>query len=66
MIDYDDLKEMVDWDQLEVFRERAMNPNKPSVSGSAQNPDIYFQSREMVNQYYDRMPAIVQKYMKKN
>ncbi|WP_422804593.1 pyruvate:ferredoxin (flavodoxin) oxidoreductase [Tetragenococcus halophilus] len=65
VIDYDDLKEMVDWDQLEVFRERAMNPNKPSVSGSAQNPDIYFQSREMVNQYYDRMPAIVQKYMKK-
>uniref|UniRef100_UPI0022867A34 pyruvate:ferredoxin (flavodoxin) oxidoreductase n=1 Tax=Tetragenococcus halophilus TaxID=51669 RepID=UPI0022867A34 len=65
VIDYDDLKEMVNWDQLEVFRKRAMNPNRPSVSGSAQNPDIYFQSREMVNQYYDRMPAIVQKYMKK-
>jgi len=65
VIDYDDLKEMVDWDQLQYFRERAMNPNTPSVSGSAQNPDIYFQSREMVNQYYDKMPAIVQKYMKK-
>ncbi|MDN6471355.1 MAG: pyruvate:ferredoxin (flavodoxin) oxidoreductase [Tetragenococcus koreensis] len=65
VIDYEDLKEMVNWNQVQAFRERAMNPNAPSVSGSAQNPDIYFQSREMVNQYYNRMPAIVQKYMQK-
>lgn len=42
-----------------------MNPNRPNVSGTAQNPDIHFQQRETVNRYYDEMPAIVQKYMGK-
>lgn len=64
MIDYDDLKKMMDWKALANFRKRAMNPNDPYVSGTAQNPDIYFQSRETVNQYYDKMPEIVRKYMK--
>ncbi len=63
VLDYDDLKAMVDWDALADFRAQGMNPNHPTVSGTAQNPDIYFQQRETVNQFYDRMPAIVQKYM---
>lgn len=63
VLDYADLKQMVDWDKLADFRARAMNPNAPTISGTAQNQDIYFQSRETVNQFYDRMPAIVQKYM---
>ncbi|MCH4170754.1 MAG: pyruvate:ferredoxin (flavodoxin) oxidoreductase [Lactobacillus sp.] len=62
-IDYADLKAMIPTDALQRFRDQAMNPNHPYVSGSAQNPDIYFQSRETVNQFYDRMPAIVQQYM---
>lgn len=65
VIDYDDLKAMMNWPALQNFRDRAMNPNHPYVSGTAQNPDIYFQSRETVNQYYDKMPAIVRKYMQK-
>ncbi|BFH63973.1 pyruvate:ferredoxin (flavodoxin) oxidoreductase [Paenibacillus azoreducens] len=65
VIDYADLKEMMNWEALEHFRSRAMNPNHPHVSGTAQNPDIYFQSRETVNQFYDRLPAIVKKYMGK-
>ena len=63
VLDYDDLKAMVDWDALAEFRAQGMNPNHPTISGTAQNPDIYFQQRETVNQFYDRMPAIVQKYM---
>ncbi|WP_416183250.1 MAG: pyruvate:ferredoxin (flavodoxin) oxidoreductase [Pseudolactococcus raffinolactis] len=63
VLDYDDLKAMVDWEALAEFRAQGMNPNHPTISGTAQNPDIYFQQRETVNQFYDRMPAIVQKYM---
>ncbi|MGX7373210.1 pyruvate:ferredoxin (flavodoxin) oxidoreductase [Enterococcus asini] len=65
VLDYDDLKEMVDQEALTNFRNRGMNPNHPYVSGTAQNGDIHFQQRETVNQFYDRMPAIVQKYMGK-
>ncbi|MEG0732166.1 MAG: pyruvate:ferredoxin (flavodoxin) oxidoreductase [Vagococcus sp.] len=64
VIDYEDLKPLVDQDALANFRRRGLNPNTPTVSGTAQNPDIYFQSRETVNKYYDEMPGIVQKYMK--
>ena len=63
VLDYDDLKKMMNWEKLAEFRKQAMNPNHPHISGTAQNPDIYFQSRETVNQFYDAMPAIVQKYM---
>ncbi|MGM0215003.1 pyruvate:ferredoxin (flavodoxin) oxidoreductase [Enterococcus sp. AZ109] len=64
-IDYEDLKNMVNWEALAEFRALGMNPNHPNVSGTAQNPDIHFQQRETVNRYYDEMPAIVQKYMQK-
>ena len=65
VIDYDDLKAMMNWEALVNFRRLGMNPNRPNVSGTAQNPDIHFQQRETVNRYYDEMPAIVQKYMNK-
>lgn len=65
VIDYEDLKAMLNWEALADFRKQGMNPNHPTVSGTAQNPDIHFQQRETVNLYYDEMPAIVQKYMKK-
>lgn len=64
VIDYDTLSPLVDQKGLEHFRKRGLNPNTPTVSGTAQNPDIYFQSRETVNQHYEDMPGIVQKYMK--
>ncbi len=63
--DYEDLKDMVDMDAIDEFRNHALNPNHPCQRGSAQNPDIFFQAREACNPYYDAMPAIVQEYMDK-
>ncbi len=63
--DYEDLKELVDMDAIDEFRNHALNPNHPCQRGSAQNPDIFFQAREACNPYYDAMPAIVQEYMDK-
>jgi len=63
--DYEDLKDMVDLDAINAYRQNALNPNHPCQMGSAQNPDIFFQAREACNQTYDEMPAIVQEYMDK-
>ena len=62
---YEDLKDLVDMDAIDAFRNHALNPNHPCQRGSAQNPDIFFQAREACNPYYDAMPAIVQEYMDK-
>ncbi len=61
----DDVKKLVNWKALEEYRERALNPEHPVTRGTAQNPDIYFQTRELQNKYYDALPDIVAKYMKK-
>ena len=63
VIDTDKLKKLIDEKALADFRDRAMNPNKPSIRGTAQNEDIYFQSVEVRNKYYDAIPDIVNKYM---
>ena len=63
--DYEDLKEMVDMDAIDEFRANALNPNHPREMGSAQNPDIFFQTREACNEFYDKLPAIVTEYMDK-
>ena len=63
--DYEELKDLVDMDAIDAFRNHALNPNHPCQRGSAQNPDIFFQAREACNPYYDAMPAIVQEYMDK-
>ena len=63
--DYEDLKDLVDMDAIDAFRNHALNPNHPCQRGSAQNPDIFFQAREACNPYYDALPAIVQEYMDK-
>ncbi|MGY3766625.1 pyruvate:ferredoxin (flavodoxin) oxidoreductase [Vagococcus vulneris] len=63
-IPYDELAELVDQDALAHFRSRGMNPNRPNVSGTAQNPDIHFQQRETINGHYEEVPKIVQNYMK--
>ena len=61
--DYDELKEMVDMDAIQAFRDHAMNPQHPILKGTAQNPDIFFQAREACNSYYNAVPAIVEEYM---
>lgn len=61
--DYDDLGDMLDWDAVEAFRRRALNPEHPVLRGSAQNDDIFFQAREACNKYYDQIPGVVVDYM---
>ena len=63
VMDYNDLEELVDYDALNDFRQRALNPNKPYTKGTAQNPDIYFQALEAANPYYDNIVGIVEEYM---
>ncbi len=63
--DYEDLKDMVDMDAIQAFRDNALNPNHPCQRGSAQNPDIFFQAREAWNETYNNLPATVQMYMDK-
>ena len=63
--DYEDLADMVDMDAVEAFRARALNPNHPTMRGSHENGDIFFQNREASNPYYDAVPAIVEEYMGK-
>ena len=63
VIDTDKLKKLMDNKALDEFRSRAMNPNKPSIRGTAQNEDIYFQATEIRNKYYDAIPDIVNDYM---
>ena len=63
--DYNDLNEMVDRDAINAFRNRALNPAHPVLRGSAENPDILFQGREACNEYYNKLPAIVEEYMNK-
>ena len=63
LIDSDALKGMISKKALAAFRNRSLNPNKPVVRGTAQNPDVYFQARESANPYYDNVPDIVARYM---
>ena len=63
MIDYEDMRPLVDMEAVKAFRARALNPEHPHQGGTAQNPDIYFQGREAANRYYNAIPDIVQHYM---
>ena len=65
IIDYEDIKKLVDWDGIKKHRERALNPEHPHLRGTAQNPDIYFQLNEAANKYYQAVPSIVEEEMKK-
>ena len=62
-LDYEDLKKLVDWKELEKFRENALNPEHPVLRTTGQYSDTYFQSREACNTYYDALPDIVADYM---
>ncbi|MDW7738575.1 MAG: pyruvate:ferredoxin (flavodoxin) oxidoreductase [Bacillota bacterium] len=59
LIDYEDIKKIVDWEAIKAFRSRALNPEKPHQRGTAQNPDIYFQNREAANRFYIETPEKV-------
>ena len=61
--DYEDLGDMLDWDAVEAFRRRSLNPEHPVIRGTAQNDDIFFQAREACNTYYDKISDVVVDYM---
>ncbi len=63
VVEYEDIKKLVDYNAVEEFRNRALSPEHPVVRGTTQNPDIYFQQRESVNLFYEAVPSIVQGYM---
>ena len=63
VLDYEDYAKLIDQKSLEEFRERALSPNHPVTRGTAQNPDIYFQTREASNKYYENIVPIVEEYM---
>jgi pyruvate-ferredoxin/flavodoxin oxidoreductase len=62
-LDHDDLRAMIDEDDVLSFRMRGLSPDRPVLRGSAQNPDVFFQAREAVNPFYDALPDIVQQTM---
>ncbi|MEF9950288.1 MAG: 2-oxoacid:acceptor oxidoreductase family protein, partial [Mucinivorans sp.] len=63
--DTTELKALVDQKALSEFRARALNPDAPQTRGTAQNPDIYFQTREAANKFYAAVPDVVADYMAK-
>ncbi len=63
VIEYDEMRTLLDMEAVAKFRQRALNPERPHQRGTAQNPDIYFQNREAANRYYAATPAIVAEVM---
>ncbi len=62
-VSYDIMKKMVSDELVRAHRARGLTPENPSIRGTAQNPDVYFQGREAVNKYYLAVPALVQQTM---
>lgn len=62
-VSFDDMREMIDEDLVTAHRRRALSPDFPTLKGTSQNPDVFFQSRETVNKFYDAAPSHVQSYM---
>ena len=63
VMDYEVYAKLLNWDAVKAFRERALTFESPVTRGTAQNDDVYFQTRELQNKYYDAVPGIVAKYM---
>ncbi|QAT42791.1 pyruvate:ferredoxin (flavodoxin) oxidoreductase [Aminipila luticellarii] len=64
-LEYSDYAQLVDHQEIQAFRDRALSPNHPVVRGTAQNPDIYFQEREAGNPFYYDLVSIVEDYLNK-
>lgn len=63
VLDYEDLRQLVDWDMVKYFKDHALNSEHPTIRSTLQNPDTFFQSREACNSAYDALPEIVQEKM---
>ena len=60
-----DMAKLVNWDAIAKFRARGVNPERPELRGTAQNPDVYFQGIEASNSYHLKLPQIIRQYMAK-
>ena len=65
VLDYEDLKKMLDYGELRKFRDRALNPEHPTIRNSGENDDVFFQHHEAANPTYNAFPAVVEEYMNK-
>ncbi|MGF7184578.1 pyruvate-ferredoxin/flavodoxin oxidoreductase [Desulfitispora alkaliphila] len=65
VLDYQVFDDLVDHDAIKAFRDRSLNPERPVLKGTAQNPDIFFQAKEASNSYYTDFPDVVNDYMEK-
>ncbi|MBP3721147.1 MAG: pyruvate:ferredoxin (flavodoxin) oxidoreductase, partial [Clostridia bacterium] len=65
VLDFDDMAKLVDRAELKKFRNRALNPEHPSIRHTGENDDTFFQHRETVNPAYDAFPVIVEEYMER-
>jgi len=63
VLNNDDVRDLVDFNAIQEFRDRALNPEHPVTRGTAQNPDIFFQAKEAASRFYDPIPDIVEEYM---
>lgn len=63
VIDYEEFDKLIDYKAVNDFRNRSLNPERPVIRGTAQNPDIYFQQRESINPFYQEVPDKVENYM---
>jgi len=62
---FEDMRAVIDDELISEAKARALTPDRPMISGTAQNPDVYFQGRETVNKFYQACPGIVQETMDK-
>ena len=62
-ITFDDMRQLLPVELISAHRARALSPDRPTIKGTSQNPDVFFQSRETINKYYNAAPGIVQKWM---
>lgn len=63
VLEYEDLAKLVDYDAIAEFKADSLNPEHPYIKGTAQNPDIFFQTMESRNSFYDELPETVVHYM---
>lgn len=64
VIDYEDFAKLIDMDAVKAFRDNSLNPDRPVIRGTNQNPDIFFQAREACNPFFEPVPDIVAEYMR--
>ena len=62
-MDMEDIRPLVNPEYIKRFRDRALTPERPVTRGTAENPETFFTHREACNEYYDRIPEVVEKYL---